>query len=106
MFNIAHFAKSLTGGLAVPALAALLFLSHTFFGPDESRLISTPKTWLGGVTFPAERFIAKDLIAGRASNVDEDPLSLEQEPTSQLTPQARIRSVFAQFGPTVGRSTT
>jgi hypothetical protein len=92
--------------IAVPALAALLFVSHTFFGPDDSQLISAPKTWLGSVTIPAGRFIAKDLIAGRASNADEDPLSLEQKSTTELTPQARIRSVFAQFGPSGVRSST
>jgi hypothetical protein len=92
--------------IAVSALAALLFVSHTFFGADESPLISAPTTWLGGVTIPAERFIAKDLIAGRASKADEDSLSLEQKSTAELTPQARIRSVFAQFGRTDVRSST
>ena len=58
--------------IAVPALAALLFVSHAYFGSDEIQSMSVPKTWLGGVTFPAERFIAKELIAGRASNADED----------------------------------
>jgi hypothetical protein len=92
--------------IAVPALAALLFVSHAYFGSDEIQSMSVPTTWLGGVTIPAERFIAKELIAGRASNADEEPLSLEQKPTSELTPQARIRSVFAQFGPSGVRSTT
>jgi hypothetical protein len=86
--------------------AALLFVSHAYFGSDEIQSMSVPTTWLGGVTIPAERFIAKELIAGRASNADEEPLSLEQKPTSELTPQARIRSVFAQFGPSGVRSTT
>jgi hypothetical protein len=58
--------------VAVPTLAALLFVSHTYFGSDERQSISAPKTWLGGVTIPAERFIAKDLIASRASNADEE----------------------------------
>jgi hypothetical protein len=92
--------------VAVPVLAALLFVSHTFFGSDESQSISAPKTWLGGVTIPAERFLAKDSIAGRTSNANEDSLSLNQTPTSTLTPQARIRSVFAQFGPGGIRSAT
>jgi hypothetical protein len=97
--------------VAVPALAALLFVallfvSHAYFGSDEIPSMSVPTTWLGGVTFPAERFIAKQLIAGRASNADEDSLSLEQKPASELTPQARIRSVFAQFGPSGARSAT
>ena len=92
--------------IAVPALAALLFVSHAYFGSDEIQSMSVPTTWLGGVTIPAERFIAKELIAGRASNADEEPLSLEQKPTSELTPQARIRCAFAQFGPSGVRSTT
>jgi hypothetical protein len=90
--------------VAVPALAALLFVSHAYFGADEIQSMSVPRTWLGGVTIPAERFIAKQLIAGRASNADEDPSSPEQTPASELTPQARIRSVFAQFGPSGARS--
>jgi hypothetical protein len=92
--------------VAVPALAALLFVSHAYFGSDEIPSMSIPRTWLGGATFPAERFIAKELIAGRASKGDEDSLSLEQKPTRELTPQARIRSVFAQFGPSGARSAT
>jgi hypothetical protein len=92
--------------VAVPALAALLFVSHAYFGSDEIQSMSIPRTWLGGATFPAERFIAKELIAGRASKADEDSLSLEQKPTRELTPQARIRSVFAQFGPSGARSAT
>ena len=92
--------------VAVPALAALLFVSHAYFGSDEIQSMSTPRTWLGGVTFPAERFIAKELIAGRAAKADEDSLSFEQKPASELTPQARIRSVFAQFGPSGARSAT
>ena len=91
--------------IAVPALVALLFVSHTLFGPDETQLTSVPTTWLGGGTFPAERFIAKDLMTGRAY-VDEVSLSLAQKPASELTPQARISSVFAQFGSGGTRSAT
>ena len=92
--------------VAVPTLAALLFVSHAYLGSDEIRSMSVPTTWLGGVTIPAERFLAKELIAGRASKADEDSLSLEPKPVSELTPQARIRSVFAQFGPSGARSAT
>jgi hypothetical protein len=92
--------------VAVPTLAALLFVSHTYLGSDELQSMSVPTTWLGGVTIPAERFLAKELIAGRASKADEDSLSLEPKPVSELTPQARIRSVFAQFGPSGARSAT
>ncbi len=91
--------------IAVPALAALLFVSHAVFGPDESRSIDNPRTWLGGAAFPAERFIAKSLMTGRAF-VDENPLALVQKPSVDLTPQARISGVFAQFGPAGVRSAT
>jgi len=87
--------------IAMPALAMLLFVSHTFFSPDESyrHLTTNPKSWLGGVEIPAERFIAKDLITGSASGAGEDPSPLGQTSASDLTPEARIRSVFAQFEP-------
>ncbi len=95
--------------IAVPALAALLFVSHVFFGPDESYREFTigPRSWLGA-TIPAERFIAKDLITGRASSTDADanPPSLERRPSSDLTPEARIKGVFVQFGPGGRRPTT
>ena len=86
--------------IAVPALAALLFVSHVFLGPDESyREFTTtiPTSWLG-VAIPDVRFIAKDLITGHASGVDVD-LESEQRQSGELTPRARIRSVFAQFLP-------
>ena len=86
--------------IAMPALAMLLFVSHTFFGLDESyrRLTTCPKSWLGGVEIPAERFLAKNLITGSASGADEDHSPLGQK-SVDLTPKARIRSVFAQFEP-------
>ncbi|MDR3644563.1 MAG: hypothetical protein P4M02_05765 [Clostridia bacterium] len=94
--------------IAVPALALLLFVSHTFFGPDESyrRLTTNPKSWLGGAEIPAERFIAKDLITGCASSADKDPPPIKQEGVGDLTPEARIRSVFAQFEPSERRRAT
>jgi hypothetical protein len=87
--------------IAMPALATLLFVSHTFFGPDESygHLTTNPKSWLGGVEIPAERFIAKELFTGSASGADEDLSPLGQRSVGDLTPEARIRSVFAQFEP-------
>ena len=88
--------------IAVPALAALLFVSHVFLGPDESyREFTTtiPTSWLG-VAIPDVRFIAKDLITGRASGVEVDTdVESEQGQSGELTPRARIRSVFAQFLP-------
>jgi hypothetical protein len=92
--------------IAVPGLAALLFVSHMFYGSDDREFISTPSSWLGAVTIPPERYIAKDLIAGRASNTDASNLPSLQQPTSQLTPQQRIRGVFAQFSPSGSRSST
>ena len=87
--------------IAMPALAMLLFVSHTFFGSDESyrRLTISPTSWLGGVEIPPERFIAKELFTGSASGADEDPSPLGQKSVGDLTPEARIRSVFAQFEP-------
>jgi hypothetical protein len=95
--------------IAVPALGVLLFVSHVFFGPDESyrEFTTGPTSWLGAA-IPAERFIAKDPITGRASGADTDAnsLSLEQRRVGNLTPEARIRSVFAQFLPNGRRPTT
>ena len=88
--------------IAVPALAVLLFVSHTFLGPDESyrEFTSGPRSWLGA-TIPAERFIAKDLMTGRASSVDvdADAPALAQGQLSDSTPEARIKGVFVQFVP-------
>lgn len=94
--------------IAVPALAVLLIVSHIFLGPDESYREFTigPRTWLG-VTVPDARFIAKDLMTGRASGVDVDAdLQSEPKPVSDLTPEARIKNVFVQFVPAGRRPTT
>jgi hypothetical protein len=93
--------------VAVPALAGLLFVSHIFFGPDESyrELTTIPQSWLG-VTIPDARFIAKDLITGRASGAGVEAQSLEQRQLRDLTPEARIRGVFAQFVPVARRPAT
>jgi hypothetical protein len=87
--------------VAVPALAVLLFVSHIFLGPDErySQWTSGPQSWLGCGAVPAERFIAKDSITGSASVANVDSSLLEQASGDDLTPKARIRSVFAQFAP-------
>jgi hypothetical protein len=95
--------------VAVPALAVLLFVSHSFLGPDESYREVTvgPRSWLG-VTIPDARFLAKDLITGRASTVDVDAevQSPAERRVSDLTPEARIKGVFAQFVPSVRRRAT
>ncbi len=94
--------------IAVPALALLLFVSHTVFGPDESfrRLTTSPTSWLGGSEIPAERFIAKHPIAAGASYADEGPASFRQADVGYLTPEARIRTVFALFEPRGPRRAT
>ena len=93
--------------IAVPALAALLFVSHVFLGPDESyrEFKAWPTSWLG-VAIPDARFIAKDLITTHASSVDADPDVAEQGAASDLTPRARIKGVFAQFVPSARRGAT
>ena len=93
--------------IAVPALAALLFVSHVFFGPAESarELTAVPTSWLGAA-IPDQRFLAKDLMTGRASSADADTPSLEQRPLSDVTPDARIKGVFVQFVPGGRRPTT
>jgi hypothetical protein len=87
--------------IAVPALAALLFVSHVFFGPAESYrgLTAAPTSWLGAA-IPDQRFLAKDPMTGRASSADvDDAPSPEQRPLSDATPEARIKGVFVQFVP-------
>ena len=88
--------------IAVPALAALLFVSHVYLGPAESdrEMTVAPRTWLG-VAIPDQRFLAKDLMTGRASStdIDADAPSLEQKPVADVTPEARIKGVFVQFVP-------
>jgi hypothetical protein len=93
--------------IAVPALTVLLFVSHTFLGPDEStrEFAAGPRSWLGAA-IPAERFIAKDLITGRASGADTDTPSLGQRTVVDLTPEARIKGVFVQFVPNGRRPAT
>jgi hypothetical protein len=92
--------------IAVPALVALLFISHTFYGSDERQFISAPISWLGAAAIPPERYIAKDLIAGPASSAGGSNQPPVQLPASQLSPQQRIRGVFTQFSPNDGRSST
>ena len=83
--------------IAVPVLAILLFLSQTFLGTDEGQLNVVPTSWLGGVPVPAVRFIAKDPMTGSASGRNlASPLSA-QASAGDLTPEARIKSVFARF---------
>ena len=82
--------------IAVQALALCLFVGHADLGPVEGYGRSTdPSSWLGGASVPAERFLAIYPITGSASG----SLPLERAAARDLTPQARIRDVFAQFAP-------
>ena len=84
--------------IAVQALALLLFVGHALIGPDESPLAAYPKSWLGGAAIPAARFLAADSMTTAILGADPYPAPLERD-VATLTPEARIRSVFAQFGP-------
>ncbi|HET7886421.1 MAG TPA: hypothetical protein VFL62_09365 [Bradyrhizobium sp.] len=87
--------------MAVPAFALLLFAGHKVIGPDESynRLLDCPTSWLGGASIPAARFLASDPMTSTVLRVEADPLPRQRDVATTLTPEARIRSVFAQFGP-------
>lgn len=89
--------------IAVPVVAALLFVSHIIFGPDESYRGPAITSWLGAVQVPDERFLAKDSFTGGPSGADVVNAPSEDVPIADLTPQARIRTVFAQFVPRVRR---
>jgi len=94
--------------IAVQFLALLLFVSHTFLGPDESyrKLTIGPTSWIGAVTVPAERFLSKSPINGSASGVNVGSVPSERVSVGEITPDARIRSVFGQFLPSRRRPTT
>jgi hypothetical protein len=87
--------------IAVQALALLLFVGHALIGPDESdsQLVNYPKSWLGGAAIPAARFLAKDSMTSVVLRTDPDSAREERDVATTLTPEARIRSVFAQFEP-------
>ena len=94
--------------IAVPALALLLIVGNHVFGPDESYrqlAAAIPTSWLG-VAIPDGRFIAKDPMTGHASLADVEANLFAQRQLSDLTPEARIRSVFAQFEPGARRRAT
>lgn len=89
-------------------VALLLFVSHAFLGPGESYRQSAidPSSWLGVVSVPAERLLAKDSIKGSLSGANVVGIALRDLAARDLTPEARIRSVFAQFGSGVRRPPT
>jgi len=88
--------------IAVQALALFLFVGHAFLGADEGYGRPTGSSWLGAASVPDERFLAKDSMAGSASGL----LQLERTAAIDLTPQSRIRDVFAQFVPGERRRST
>lgn len=94
--------------IAVQFLALLLFVSHALLGPDESyrQLAIGPTSWLGAVYVPAERLLAKDPITGSMSGANEVGVAPKEASARDLTPEARIRSVFAQFVPDARRPPT
>lgn len=94
--------------IAVPALALLLLASNSVFGPGESyrQQATGPKSWLGWVSIPAERFLAKDPVTGSVYEADADASVIAQPHPGDMTPEARIRSVFAQFEPGARRRAT
>jgi hypothetical protein len=87
--------------IAVSALALLLFAGHRLIGPDESysQLVDCPTSWLGGAAIPAARFLAQDPMTSTVLRADLDSFPRQRDVATTLTPEARIRSVFAQFGP-------
>jgi hypothetical protein len=89
--------------LAVPALVGCLLVSHAVFGPDldapvrSSAVVSS--AWIGADALPVARWLAKDsFMTGGPSVVIDEP-SREPRRERNVTPQARIRAVFAQFVP-------
>jgi hypothetical protein len=94
--------------IAVPALALLLFVGERLVGPDESydRLADCPSSWLGGAVIPAARFLAQDSMTAAVLRVDAEALPAARDLAAAPTPDARIRNVFAQFGPRERRPAT
>ena len=87
--------------LAVPALIVCLLISDAVFGPDERAAppVAVSRTWIGADSLPAARWIAQDsFVTGEPRVATEQP-SAEQLREKDVTPQARIKRVFAQFVP-------
>ena len=87
--------------LAIPVLIVCLLVSAAVFGPDE-HATSAPavsSTWMGAGSLPAARWLAKDSFVTGAPRVVAEPPSVQHPRERDVTPQARIRSVFAQFVP-------
>jgi len=85
--------------IAVQFLALLLFVSHTFIGPDQSyrEPVIAPASWLGAVSIPPERLLAEAPITGAVFSANVFGAALKEASVRSLTTEARIRGVFAQF---------
>jgi hypothetical protein len=83
--------------VAGPVLAVLLFLSHTFLGPDAigGQSLTNNRTWIGAEPVPAERWLAKDSIVTGASWQGADAVSAQRWVAK--TAAVRVRDVFSQF---------
>jgi hypothetical protein len=85
--------------IAGPVLAVLLFLSHTFLGPDavEGKSLTNDRAWIGAELVPAERWLAKDSIVTGASwqGVSTAPAQHRVAKNAAV----RVRDVFSQFVP-------
>jgi hypothetical protein len=89
--------------LAVPALIVCLLVSHALFGSDQpdpvTPAVTVSSTWIGAGSLPAARWLAQDSFVSGEPRVTAGPLSGERRREKDVTPQARIRGVFAQFVP-------
>ena len=85
--------------IAGPVLALLLFLGHTFFGPDatEAKSLTNHGAWIGAELIPDERWIAPDsIITGTSWQGGYTTL-----PQRRVAKNAavRVRDTFSQFLP-------
>jgi len=87
--------------LAVPMLVVSLLVSAAVFGPGEQNVPSTAasRDWIGADGPSAARWLAKESFATGGPQVALEPPSGALRPGRDITPRARIRSVFAQFVP-------
>lgn len=87
--------------LAVPTLIVCLLISDALFGPDERMTpsVTVSGTWIGAGSLPAARWLAKDSFVTGGPHVVADRSSGEHRRERDVTPQARIKGVFAQFVP-------
>jgi hypothetical protein len=86
--------------IAGPVLAVLLFLSHTFLGPDatEAKSLTNRGAWIGAELVPDERWLAKDSIVTGAAWQGVYAVSPQRRIAKNAA--VRVRDVFSQFLPT------